>query len=799
LSYTVAQIRSAYGINSIPNFGTATADGTGQTIAIIEDYNDPTVLTDLDAFDQAMSLTTTSTQTLYQKYGAAATFVKVYNENGDDITKNIANSGADGVPTLDPSGSPPTEEALDVEWAHAIAPDAPIDVIECNSASFKDHFAGIAAAANLSGVSAISISWGGLEISGDASTYDPILTARPDHTGITILASTGDEGNPGSEYPAFSPYVVAVGGTDLSLNNNAYESETAWSFPTPKSTLNNGSTSYSQTGSWAAQSGGFSGTYSTAAAGSNSSATWTSSISSSDQDGSGVTEVSATWTANATNATNAEYQIYDGTASTGTLLGTMTVDQTKAPVGISDGNTQFQSLGIYQITSGTLTVVLSANSANGSVTADAIGIAPALATGGGVSLYEPQPSYQNGVLAQSTTNRATPDVAFEALGNSGVTIYQTDQKGNSGFSFYHGGTSLSCPCWAGLIAIADQGRAALGEPDLDSAASSGSTLQALYSLPTGDFHDITSGYNGLTAGTGYDFLTGLGSPIADHLVPDLVKYGILTVTTNPSDQTVTEGDSVTFTASVSGSPTATAQWQVSKDSGKSWSNIANPVTANSVTLTLSNITADMNGYEYEAVFSNGIGMPATTTAATLTVQSAPKVTANPSDQTVTAGQPVTFTAAADGNPTPTVQWKYSSNGGATWSNVSGGASTTLILSNVPTAWNGYEYEAVFSNGVGTPATTTAAILTVNPLPSPPSPPASPPVPPSLPSPPALDVPPLLAFFDSLLGGGETVNADGTATITDNFFGIPLLLATFDHSGHLVSVTLFGMNVTFLFA
>lgn len=71
-------------------------------------------------------------------------------------------------------------------------------------------------------------------------------------------------------------------------------------------------------------------------------------------------------------------------------------------------------------------------------------------------------------------------------------------------------------------------------------------------------------------------------------------------------------------------------------------------------------------------------------------------------------------------------------------------------------------------------------------------------PPSPPAPPALDVPPLLAMLDSLLGGTETVNANGTETITDSLFGIPLIVATFDNSGHLVSVTLLGFNVTFLF-
>lgn len=79
----------------------------------------------------------------------------------------------------------------------------------------------------------------------------------------------------------------------------------------------------------------------------------------------------------------------------------------------------------------------------------------------------------------------------------------------------------------------------------------------------------------------------------------------------------------------------------------------------------------------------------------------------------------------------------------------------------------------------------------------PSSPFSPPSPPS--SPPVLVLPPLLAFFDSLLGGTETVNANGTETLTYNIFGFPLFVSTFDHSGNLVSVDLFGsIDITFLF-
>jgi len=81
-------------------------------------------------------------------------------------------------------------------------------------------------------------------------------------------------------------------------------------------------------------------------------------------------------------------------------------------------------------------------------------------------------------------------------------------------------------------------------------------------------------------------------------------------------------------------------------------------------------------------------------------------------QSISAGSSVSFTAAASGNPTPTVQWYVSTNGGATVSPIAGATATTLGLTSVPGSANGNQYKATFTNSVGT-ATTTAATLTVN--------------------------------------------------------------------------------------
>ena len=73
---------------------------------------------------------------------------------------------------------------------------------------------------------------------------------------------------------------------------------------------------------------------------------------------------------------------------------------------------------------------------------------------------------------------------------------------------------------------------------------------------------------------------------------------------------------------------------------------------------------------------------------------------SPLSQTVTATQGATFTAAASGFPTPTVQWQVSTDHGATFLPVSGATSGTLTIPATTTAENGNEYEAVFTNAGG---------------------------------------------------------------------------------------------------
>lgn len=132
--------------------------------------------------------------------------------------------------------------------------------------------------------------------------------------------------------------------------------------------------------------------------------------------------------------------------------------------------------------------------------------------GGGLSQFEGTPSFQSGL---GLPTRGTPDVAYDANPYTGFAVY--DSYGSGGWAEF-GGTSAGTPQWAALIAIADQGRALGGMGPLANAQA------AMYAVSRSDFFDITSGSNGAAATTGYDLASGLGSPIADLLIPDLATY-----------------------------------------------------------------------------------------------------------------------------------------------------------------------------------------------------------------------------------------------------------------------------------
>src|SRR5437867_708080 len=157
--YSPAVVRHAYGVDQIA------ANGAGQIIAIVDAYGSATIQNDLNVFCDTYGLPRTTVQILYPQ-GKSRRF----------------NSGW----TL--------ETSLDVEWAHAIAPGATILLVVAKSASLSDLLGAVDAAVQ-AGAKQISMSWGGSEVSSEASYDSPFNRA-----GVTFTASSGDSGA-GVEWP----------------------------------------------------------------------------------------------------------------------------------------------------------------------------------------------------------------------------------------------------------------------------------------------------------------------------------------------------------------------------------------------------------------------------------------------------------------------------------------------------------------------------------------------------------------------------------------------------------------------
>lgn len=187
--YSPSQIRIAYGL---PSKG-----GVGFTIAIIDAYDTPSISSDLMIFSNQFNLPPP-------------------NRSNFEVAKM-----SQSVETANSTWM--TETCLDVEWAHAIAPDAKILLVEAISSSNIDLLNAVDYARNQPDVASVSMSWGGSEFRRETN-YDSYFASN---NGIVFFASSGDNGS-GAIWPASSPNVVAVGGTTLTFQSGGI-SETAWS------------------------------------------------------------------------------------------------------------------------------------------------------------------------------------------------------------------------------------------------------------------------------------------------------------------------------------------------------------------------------------------------------------------------------------------------------------------------------------------------------------------------------------------------------------------------------------------
>jgi len=141
-------------------------------------------------------------------------------------------------------------------------------------------------------------------------------------------------------------------------------------------------------------------------------------------------------------------------------------------------------------------------------------------SGGGISAYEKQPSYQSALSLATGGMRATPDISADGDPQTGVAVYHA---GSGGGWYTVGGTSASAPQWAGVVAVADS----LRPIPLATSAKDRSFVYGA-AVTSGNFRDIKSGKNGTCgahcrAAAGFDLVTGLGSPLLSSLIPVLAS------------------------------------------------------------------------------------------------------------------------------------------------------------------------------------------------------------------------------------------------------------------------------------
>ncbi|HEX9031422.1 MAG TPA: S53 family peptidase [Streptosporangiaceae bacterium] len=425
--FTPTSMQNSYNLGPLYAAG---HEGQGVTIAIVDSFGDPNIASDLATFDTQMGLQHMCGETGGSCGGGAPTFQHVY-FNGTTIVKAPpSGSSSVGIQTRNVWA---LETALDVEWAHSIAPQANIINVTTNPAEtlgvqgfpammdaeqyiVDNHLADVISQSFASAEQAFASTQSLLNL------RHAFISAAA--SGVTVLGSSGDGGtanssftpvaNPSTfpyptvQWPASDPLVTGVGGTYL---------------------------------------------------------------------------------------------------CTDPVTGT-TIDNTDPPGTCK--NQPNREIGW-------------------------------IASGGGFSSVFSRPSYQDTLPAGSTAigpMRGVPDVSYQASSRTGVLVYDTapgDATGGLNCSpgnpcsagwYVVGGTSSSCPQWAALVAIADQiAGHGLGliNPKLYAIAANPVEYAA-------DFYDVTTGKNqtdpsipGYPATTGWDPVTGLGTPNAAALLPDLAS------------------------------------------------------------------------------------------------------------------------------------------------------------------------------------------------------------------------------------------------------------------------------------
>src|SRR5580658_6694731 len=195
-AYDPSYLQSAYNLPS-------TTGGAGQTVAVVDAYDDPSAATDLNSYRSYFGLPACTTS------------------NG--CFRKVNESGGSTYPAGNSSWG--QEISVDLDMVSAICPNCHILLVEANSASIADLGTGVNEAVSL-GANVVSNSYGGPEYSGEVADSAQYY----DHPGVAVTVAAGDSGY-GAEFPSTSNTVTSVGGTSLVQNTNTgtrNATETVW-------------------------------------------------------------------------------------------------------------------------------------------------------------------------------------------------------------------------------------------------------------------------------------------------------------------------------------------------------------------------------------------------------------------------------------------------------------------------------------------------------------------------------------------------------------------------------------------
>ncbi|NCT73191.1 MAG: T9SS type A sorting domain-containing protein [Chitinophagaceae bacterium] len=216
-----------------------------------------------------------------------------------------------------------------------------------------------------------------------------------------------------------------------------------------------------------------------------------------------------------------------------------------------------------------------------------------------------------------------------------------------------------------------------------------------------------NGTNTLFNGSYNVTITGTaGVQVRTRVLTFVVQTGTgPTVNTQPTNQAVCVGSNATFSAAFTGA--VSYQWQVSTDGGTNYANV--PAGGNGTSYTVNGVTTASNNYRYR-ILANGQCGITTSAFATLTVQTAPSVSAAPQNATLCEASNATFNVTAAGTGL-SYQWQSSPDGN-TFTNIASANSNSYTVNNITPSISGSQYRVVVSGTCPSPATSSAATLTV---------------------------------------------------------------------------------------